>query len=1045
MQNPSPFSIYNASAGSGKTYTLVKDYLKILVTSTHPKQFKHILAITFTNKAVGEMKERIINTLQLFAKPEILEQGNSMFEELCMEAKLSPQELHDKSKRILNAIVHNYASFDISTIDGFTHKLIRTFAHDLKLPLNFEVELDQNTLLNEAVDSLISKAGTNKELTKVLIDFAIEKADDDKSWDISFDFNKIAKLLINENELPFVKTFKDKSLQDFTSLKKELIKKSSNLDNSIKTEAEAALELIDESGLEHGDFTRGSLPKFFIKATDSNFKYDFGSTQWEKGFVESERLYPKKVTDNVAATIDAIQPQLIEHYNNIKNAFYQSRFAKAIYKNSTPLSVLNAIQHELTTIQKEQNKLLISEFNNIINNEIKGLPSPFIYERLGEKFRHYFIDEFQDTSALQWQNLIPLLNNTLASESGTAMLVGDAKQAIYRWRGGEAEQFIDLFTDVNPFQVEKKVENLPTNYRSFQTIVEFNNNLFDFISEHTFNHPTYQSLYQTASQNTFSKDQGYVNLSFLEISKDDDRDELYCQKTYESILTCMDNGFEAKDICVLVRKGKEGVAIADFLNEKGIDIVSSETLLIKNAPEVAFTNAFLKLLIQPKNNELKVEVLNFLSEKLNLENKHAFFKKHIPLEFDEFIQSLSEYGIFLDGSALLLLPLYDLVETVIRSFQLTDTSNAYIQFYLDLVLEYSQKHTYDLAGFISYFENKQDQLSIISPEGQNAVRIMTIHKSKGLEFPVVIFPYADMDIYRQIDPKVWFPLTPEDFNGFDYALLNYGKDIEHFGEIGQMLYEVQQAQLELDNINLLYVACTRPIEQLYIISKKDADSKGNFNNKTYAGILMQYLAQEQLWQDTTLEYTFGTPQRQSKKIELVEANLIQEAFISTPKEDHSLRILTKAGLLWETEQERAIEKGNLVHDIMALVHSDQDVDFALRQFLDTGKLNSKQHEELKPLILNIINHSSLKPFFNSDLEIYNERDIITKHGDIVRPDRVVINSQKKATIIDYKTGTETTSHLKQLEGYQTVLEDMGFKVAHKILVYINDDIHIKEF
>ncbi|WP_053990505.1 exodeoxyribonuclease V subunit beta [Mangrovimonas sp. TPBH4] len=1045
MQSRSPFSIYNASAGSGKTYTLVKDYLKILVSSSHPKQFKHILAITFTNKAVGEMKERIITTLQEFAKPEILEQDNSMFKELCRETELTGKDLHNKAKRILNAIVHNYASFDISTIDGFTHKLIRTFAHDLKLPLNFEVELDQNTLLNEAVDSLISKAGTNKELTKVLVDFAIEKADDDKSWDIAFDFNKIAKLLINENELPYVKTFNDKSLEDFNILKKALTKQAKDLDKALKREAQTALELISESGLEHGDFTRKSVPNFFVKATNKNFKHDFGGTQWEKGLIDGERLYPKKVTENVASTIDAIQPQLTEHYNTIKNAFYQSRFVKAIYKNSTPLSVLNAIQHELNTIQKEQNKLLISEFNNIIHNEIKGLPSPFIYERLGEKFRHYFIDEFQDTSALQWQNLIPLLNNTLASDSGTAMLVGDAKQAIYRWRGGEAEQFIDLFTDTNPFQVDKKVANLPTNYRSYKTVVEFNNSLFEFIAQNTFSHTTYQSLYQTASQESFSKDEGYVNLSFLEFSKDDDRNEIYCEATYETILNCLANGFEPKDICVLVRKGKEGVAIADFLNEKNISIVSSETLLIKNAPEVAFTNAFLKLLIQPKNNELKVEVLNMLAERLKVADKHSFFKKHIPLELDEFLSSFSEYGIYLESNTILLLPLYDLVETVIRSFQLTDTSNAYIQFYLDLVLEYSQKHTYDLAGFISFFENKQDQLSIVSPEGQNAVRIMTIHKSKGLEFPVIIFPYADMDIYKQVDPKIWFPLTSEEFNGFNYALLNYGKDIEHFGDIGKMLYELQQSQLELDNINLLYVACTRPIEQLHIISKKDVDSKGNFNNKTYAGILMQHLNEQQLWQDSKLEYSFGTPQRQSKKPPLEEQNNTQEEFISTPREDHSLKILTKAGLLWETEQERAIEKGNLVHDIMAMVNTLDDVDFALGQFLDTGKLNPKQHKELKPIILNIINHQSLKPYFAPDLEVYNERDIITKQGDIVRPDRVTINSQNQATIIDYKTGTETSSHRQQLVGYQKVLEEMGFQVIHKILVYINDDIHIKEF
>ena len=212
MQQVSPFQIYNASAGSGKTFTLVKEYLKILFKSEKREPFKHILAITFTNKAVAEMKERIIDTLKQFSDKTIVSQQNSMFLAICEELEIEALTLHLKSKKLLETILHNYASFDVSTIDGFTHKLVRTFAHDLKLPLNFEVELDQETLLNEAVDSLISKAGIEKKLTKVLVDFAIEKADDDKSWDLSFDFNKIAKLLINENDIPFIETFKEKPI-----------------------------------------------------------------------------------------------------------------------------------------------------------------------------------------------------------------------------------------------------------------------------------------------------------------------------------------------------------------------------------------------------------------------------------------------------------------------------------------------------------------------------------------------------------------------------------------------------------------------------------------------------------------------------------------------------------------------------------------------------------------------------------------------------------------------------------------------------------------
>ncbi|WP_372938856.1 UvrD-helicase domain-containing protein, partial [Seonamhaeicola sp.] len=247
IKNPS-FTIYNASAGSGKTFTLVKEYLKVLFTSNNTEKFKHILAITFTNKAVAEMKERVIEALKLFSEDAILKNPNSMFNTICEELEMAPKVIHDKSKIILDSIIFNYAAFDISTIDGFTHKLIRTFAHDLKLPLNFEVELDQEALLNEAVDSLIAKAGTNEALTNILVEFAIEKADDDKSWDIALDLSKISKLLVNENDIPFIETLKEKTFKDFITLKAQLKKDIKLTENNIAKKAESILNLISEAG-----------------------------------------------------------------------------------------------------------------------------------------------------------------------------------------------------------------------------------------------------------------------------------------------------------------------------------------------------------------------------------------------------------------------------------------------------------------------------------------------------------------------------------------------------------------------------------------------------------------------------------------------------------------------------------------------------------------------------------------------------------------------------------------------------------------------------
>lgn len=1044
MQN-SAFKIYNASAGSGKTFTLAKAYLKILVQSKSYDKFKSILALTFTNKAVGEMKERIIDMLQSFSKEESLTSPHPMFEAICEELEIKPEVLYNKSKHILKHIIHNYGAFDISTIDGFTHRVIRTFAHDLKLPVNFEVELDQERLLNEAVDSLIAKAGSDKTLTKVLVDFAIEKADDDKSWDISFDFNKIAKLLVNENDLLAVKTLKEKTLEDFKVLKQQLSKEIIQIEENIINESSKTLTLIDECGLEFNDFNRSSLPKHFEKLAAKEFSVGFDAA-WQNDLIEGNTLYPKRVSDDVASTLENIQPRLADYFVSSKASVFDLKLKKGFYKNITPLSVLNAIKNELDVLKSDQNKMLISEFNTIISEEIKNQPTPFIYERLGEKFKHYFIDEFQDTSKMQWENLVPLLENALSAANGDAMLVGDAKQAIYRWRGGEAEQFIKLYNKVdNPFQIEAEVLPLETNYRSAKAIIEFNNSFFEYLSETSFSNDAYAQLFKKAKQHTSNTSEGYVNLNFLDVQKEDDIHKVYASEVLETIKRCQDNGFPLNDICVLVRKRKEGVAIANYLNENGIKITSSETLLLKNSDKVNFINSFLKMLVQPNNDSLKVEVLSYLAEQLETKDKHLFFKTYLKQDLDEMFSELKQLNIYIDKNQCLQLPIYELVEHVVRLFNLNETSDAYLQFYLDVVLEFTQKQNSDLAGFINYFENKADKLSVVTPENMNAVEIMTIHKSKGLEFPVVIFPYADLNIYKELEPKVWFPVKSEDYNGFSSLLLNYNKDVENFGDTGAQIYNTHQSQLELDNMNLLYVVLTRAVEQLYIISKKDISTKGLINENSYAGKFINFLTKENKWNDNQLNYSYGVlkPNQNQSETEKTSRPL---KLISVPKEHHNLNIVTKSGLLWDTQQEAARERGNLVHLVLSKIKTIEDLDFAFNDLLISGDITTENSAILKDLALQVIEHPKLEGYFQDDYTIYNERDIITSSGQPIRPDRLNINADNEAVIIDYKTGDikEQQKHKIQLNDYETVLNEMNLNVTHKLLVYINDTIEVLE-
>ena len=508
----------------------------------------------------------------------------------------------------------------------------------------------------------------------------------------------------------------------------------------------------------------------------------------------------------------------------------------------------------------------------------------------------------------------------------------------------------------------------------------------------------------------------------------------------------MKNGFDEKDICILVRYKKEGVAIADYLNlHSDINIISSETLLISRALEVNFIINILQLLSEPDNKTLKFDISSYLIEhQIEVRDKHQFLVSLMDLNLDQMFASLENHGIYFNYKDIIHLPIYEAVEVIIHDFNLVKTTNGYVQYFLDFVLDYSMSQRSSLSGFIEYYHSKKEKLSVTTPDGINAVTIMTIHKAKGLEFPVVIFPYADLEIYRENKPKVWFPVNEAEFCGFSQLLVNFNRDIEEFGDTGKQLYDSHQSELELDNINLLYVALTRAVEQLHIISRLKLDKKGEENVRTFSGLFISYLKNCNAWSDQQLSYSFGSSKKAIPTSTSSMKSDFQKLFVSTPKKDLNIKIVTNAGYLWDTSQEKALEKGNIIHLILALIKSEIDIDFAFDKLTSNGVLNEDQTLLLKPIITSIVKHPKLEPYFSHDLRVYNEHDILLSNGTIVRPDRVVINAKNEAYVLDYKTGSFENSHYQQISGYKNVVEKLGFSVMKGILVYINDVIEIKE-
>lgn len=1044
------FSIYDASAGSGKTYNLVKEYLKIILSSERNDAYRNILAITFTNKAVHEMKTRIIQSLSAFSMPEPSLKTQDLMDVLAQELHTDVSQIKQKAQQIIRHIIHNYAAFDILTIDKFTHKVIRAFAHDLGLPNTFEVSLETDELIAEAVDSIIAKAGEENMLTRLLIDFAMEKTDQDKSWDISREVFETGKLILSENNRSQIEQLGQISIEDFSAIKSKLQISCQNLEQQSINLANQALKILENSQVDLKSFSRGTFPNHLLSISQG--KYNPNNKRF---FEVDEVAINKEASDK--ELINSLLPEIVQILHKIYKIFEQRDFYQAFLKNITPLSLLHQLGDELKKIQQEQNLLSIAEFNILIHKEIQNQPAPFIYERLGERYRHFFIDEFQDTSEMQWKNLIPLIDNALsgqteAGEKGTLMIVGDPKQSIYRWRGGKAEQFISLSKDENPFSnPNKELVWLDTNYRSCSEIIEFNNSFFKFLSGE-FEDEDYKNLYQHKSaQKTHNKKGGYINLTFLEESvsnfSDNDnqeniKDSLYCEQTLTVIKKALEQGFLYRDIAILTRRRSHGIILANYLSQQKIPLISSETLLIENAEEVQFIIHLLRYIENENDLESLARWLLFVAKrKMEEEQVHDFVSRAMLLKnLSEMEGYLKKFDISIKLNKIRTKPLYEAIEAIADSFLGQSQEAAYFQYFLDVVAERAYHKQAGISDFLQHWSDHSSKYSIPSPEGNNAVRIMTIHKSKGLEFPVVIFPFAEENYSNSQRDKLWIEADASEV-GISKVLVDNTQAVNNFGTSAQAVYHQKKQEELLDNINVLYVALTRAEEQLYIISKQMKANKEGFYPNNMASYFIKYLEQMQLFDNNKNTYEFGQALKLAHNHHQVDEikKIIQ---VKNRLKPESIKIARKESVLWGTRQKEAIAFGNVVHEVLSFVKNAQDVDQAIQTSLHKGIIKNQEVLWVKETIMSIVMHPELAGYFDKGNKVYNEKVILSPQSEIVKPDRIVINSRGEYLLLDYKTGKKEAKHISQIQNYQLVIESMQVRIVKKALVYIGDPIEI---
>ncbi|MCX6282142.1 MAG: UvrD-helicase domain-containing protein [Bacteroidetes bacterium] len=1050
------FTVYKSSAGSGKTYTLVKEYLGIVLQD--PDSFSNILAVTFTNKAAGEMKHRVLSCLEELSGEEAGKghATKNLLPSLVTDTGLNETVIRIRAGEALKKILHRYSDFSIGTIDSFSHRVIRAFAHDFGLSLNFKVELDADELIETAVDLLLDKAGDDEQLTSLLVNFLESNLDDDKSWAIDKALMEFSTLLLDEDSQQQLLKLRNLSLDDFSHIAGILRKKIRTFERSLQEEATASWNAISEAGIEHQSFAYGrsglswyfeqlSLGRFDKPCPSPRLVAAVGKDNWSSG----------KASSADKEKIESIKPVLHDSFHKLLHLLEKSYadycLFKILMKSVYPLAVLNSIDRLLQDFKKQNNIIHISEFNSRIAKVVLGEPVPFIYERIGEKYRHILIDEFQDTSALQWQNFVPLIENSLASGYFN-LVVGDGKQAIYRWRNGDVEQFTSLPSlqgSSDNWIIRERQEALERNFnekllnrnfRSGKEIVEFNNDFFGYVSGFldTARKKVYDGHVQLAHP---LKEGGYISISFTAKTGDGETTaDVMLKKTLEVISSCRRDGYRPKDIAILCRSNREASLVAQMLIENEIPVVSGESLLLNYSPLVRMLTGLVRYIFGPVNPVIQAETLNHYSRLFP--SLKPFFRSWLGCGQS---QRTALFNTFLneriggDGTNLIkTLPVYDLFIRLINGLCPASAGDAYVQFFLNTVLKFSSDHSSSAKDFLDWWDDHHEKLSLVMPSGIDAVKLMTIHKAKGLQFPVVIYPFAG-DSLKNTRKYIWIGLDHSDIQGLPVALMTSGKDMEETVFAGKYLEERQKSMLDM--LNLLYVVMTRPEERLYLLPplppiKTDEPA-------SVPSLLKAWLQHKEIWADDRFDYDFGCPIAANQAVSS-EISVMPMPGVSFGEWRDKIRIRSSAPEIWNPDDpDKNRRFGNVLHTILAGITKDNEASVIITAMIENGLLDRAREDEVRNKIRKIIADPALAFIFNEKDDLRLEAEILTRGGHTVRPDRVILKGSR-AVIVDYKTGRPMEKYRNQLSDYARNLEDMGYKEVKKYLLYLEPEIKLEE-
>jgi ATP-dependent exoDNAse (exonuclease V) beta subunit len=1036
-----PITTYTASAGSGKTYALTREYLQLLLAQPATESaYRQLLAITFTNKAAGEMKSRIMERLNSLATA-------GADHDFCTALSLSPDALQARAMALRSAILHDYSHFSVSTIDAFFQKIVRAFLREMGLAPGFAVELDSERILDEAVDALWQEAAGNAPLRDRLSDLIRRRISNGQSWEARGELKNIGAEVFKESFRSFGDEFMTKigDAGFLKSYEQTLQRLVDDFTATMRKTGLQALQILQEHDVAVTDFKykATSFAHYFVKIARAAIDKDFipGARAMAALHNEEKWLTGNAAKDAVVRTVlfPAIDPLLEKATTCYREHFTAFATARAILKNLYSMALLADVANKVSAIACDENKLLISDTLYLLRLLIGHNDTPFVYEKAGIYYRSFLLDEFQDTSNMQWENLRPLLLNGV-SEGGKVWAVGDVKQSIYRWRNGDwrilASGLPDYFS---AYGTENIV--LDTNWRSKEVVVATNNRLFTDLPvclQQKLNESMEQAALadndRTARLRTLVTEAyratkqkvapakinsgGYVQIQCVtagdagetttENTPPQTAKERVLQQLPERIAELQDRGYRASDIAILVRTRREGQEVADALLQykqtaadttHRFDVLSPDALFLAHAPVVQFVMAVLNLSVAPGDAIQKTIAERYLQRFRPDEKITATWVEKLLYQ-----------------------PLSEAIETIVVHFRLNERASdwAFLQELHDVALVYANRERNDIFSFVQYWKDAGPSCVLSMSDNRDAIQIFTIHKAKGLQFPVVLLPFCNWSLEPKTNSLLWVKARHEPFSGPGHLPLNCTHALAD--TLFHADYWEERVQSAIDNLNVLYVAFTRAEEELYVWIPQPSQKRAY----SFASLLPELLQ--------TDTYTAGQQQPKTATATGNAAEFTLRAYPSLPYTNR-LRVKYANESLSDAATTGMRDYGILMHRAFSYIETAHDVEAAIEKLVEQGVI---ARDEALCRTLNDRLSAALKQpgvqawFDGSWQQVLCETDLLLPAASgaathQLRPDRVLFRNNE-AVVVDYKFGkVKQPQHIRQIQNYIETIKKMGYK------------------